>query len=53
MKSPERKSGPWPWWVWLVVILFPLPLRRGHWLLGLICFLVFVLLLFALRHTSD
>ena len=53
MESPEQKSNPWPGWIWMVLILFPLPLRRGHWFLGLFCFLVFALVLFALRHPSD
>jgi hypothetical protein len=53
MENQERRNSPWPWWIWLVVILFPLPLRRGHWLLGLVCFVAFVLLLIAVRHLSE
>lgn len=53
MENQERQSRPWPWWIWLIVLLFPLPLRRGHWLIGLVCFVAFALLIVALSYRSD
>ena len=49
-EAPEKRRKPWPWWVWLLVILFPIPL--GPWWLAVSCIAVFLLLVFLLRPDS-
>jgi hypothetical protein len=38
-----------PWWVWLLVILFPIPFSIVHWWLTLIMMAIFVVLVLALN----
>lgn len=37
-----------PWWVWLFVILFPIPFGVVHWWVTLIFFAIFALLTWAI-----
>jgi hypothetical protein len=36
------------WWVWLLVILFPIPLGVAHWWVTLIFFAIFAALMRAI-----
>ena len=49
-EAPAKTRKPWPWWVWLLVILFPIPLRP--WWLAVSFIVAFLLLLFLLRPDS-
>jgi len=49
--EPAKTRGvldrPWRWWVWLLILLFPIPFTP--WWLGVICLAVFILLVVLLR----
>lgn len=43
------ERGKWPWWVWLVVILFPIPLHMG-WQVTIIFIAAFLVLIWVIRR---
>jgi hypothetical protein len=52
--KPERantETQRWPWWAWLIFLLFPIPF--SPWWLGLFCLMVFILLLIVLREPGS
>ena len=46
-EEPEKKLR-WPWWVWLIIILFPIPSGRGPWWVTVIFFVVSAILIWAI-----
>jgi len=48
MSEESAKKRRFPWWVWLVVILFPIPFGFVHWWVTLIFFAVFAVLMWAI-----
>ena len=40
-EDPEKRKA-WPWWVWLVIILFPLPIGFVPWWVTVIFLVIFV-----------
>lgn len=49
MKRATEKKG-LPWWVWLFIILFPIPFGVVHWWVTLIFFSIFVALAWAISE---
>jgi len=47
MAKPVNQQ-PFPWWVWLVVILFPIPFLVVHWWVTLVFFAIFAVLMWAI-----
>lgn len=49
MMGKSENKRRFPWWVWLFVILFPIPLGVAHWWVTLIFFVIFAALLWAIN----
>ena len=52
MEEPIKKNQ-LPWWVWLFVILFPIPFGVAHWWVTLIFFAIFALLMWAITEIRQ
>lgn len=48
MTKKFAKKTQFPWWVWLFIILFPIPFGVVHWWVTLIFFAIFVVLIWAI-----
>ena len=48
MIEGRAKRKRFPWWVWLLVILFPIPFGIGHWWVTLIFIAIFAVLMWAI-----
>jgi hypothetical protein len=58
MSEESAKKRRFPSWVWLVVILFPIPFGFVHWWVTLIFFAIFAVLMWAIsdyynKNPSD
>jgi hypothetical protein len=52
-EKPPRRIN-WPWWVWLVIILFPIPIGVGPWWAAAIFMALFAVLILALaQHYKE
>jgi len=51
-EDPEKRKG-WPWWVWLVIILFPIPIRVRPWWVGVIFIAIFAFLVWGITSTPS
>jgi uncharacterized membrane protein YccC len=47
MEKPAQKKR-FPWWVWLFVILFPIPFGFVHWWVTVLFIGIFVVLMWAI-----
>lgn len=47
MAEPAKRKG-WPWWVWLVIILFPIPIGVGPWWVAVIFIALLAVVLWAI-----
>jgi hypothetical protein len=47
VESLPKRSG-WPWWAWLVIILFPVPIGIGPWWVAAIFLAAFALVIWAM-----
>jgi hypothetical protein len=53
MEEPQKRMR-WPWWVWLLVILFPIPFGVARWWVTAIFIAVFVALIWIImRHLNN
>jgi hypothetical protein len=50
MSEESAKKRRFPRWVWLVVILFPIPFGVVHWWVTLIFFAIFAVLMWAITN---
>jgi len=51
MTEPEKKI---PWWAWVLIILFPIPIGVGPWWLAIIFIAAFAVLVWAiLQHPRN
>ncbi len=48
MMEEPAKNRRFPWWVWLLIILFPIPFVVAHWWVTLIFFAIFAALIWAI-----
>ena len=52
MEEPETREGKeLPWWVWLLVILFPIPFGVVSWWVAVIFVAVFSLLVWTIMQS--
>jgi len=49
MSSEASRNGKWPWWIWLVVILFPISLHSG-WMLAVVSIAAFLIVMWAITR---
>ena len=49
IEEPTKKKR-FPWWVWLLVFLFPIPFGVVRWWITLTFIAIFAVLLWALRN---
>jgi len=47
MEGPDQKIR-WPWWVWLIIILFPIPFGLRPWWVTVIFLALFAILVGAI-----
>jgi hypothetical protein len=47
IEEPAKKKR-FPWWFWLVIILFPIPFGVAHWWVTLIFIGIFAVLVWAI-----
>ena len=47
IEEPARKKE-FPWWVWLLVVLFPIPFGVVHWWVTLTFIVIFAVLMRAI-----
>ena len=52
IQKPERKKRV-SWWVWLFVILFPIPLGVVHWWVTLIFMAIFAIVMWAIAANDN
>ena len=48
IEEPARKKE-FPWWVWLLVVLFPIPFGVVHWRVTLTFIVIFLVLMWAIN----
>jgi hypothetical protein len=51
MEPVRMAKADWPWWFWLIVLLFPIPF--SPWWLGIICCVAFISLIVLLKPNSN
>ncbi len=47
VEEPAKKKR-FPWWLWLFIILFPIPFGVAHWWVTLIFIGIFAMLMWAI-----
>ena len=47
MEEPEKRMK-LPWWAWLIIMVFPIPIGTGPWWLAAIFVVLFGLLVWAI-----
>ena len=52
MEEPVKRTKV-PWWAWLLVILFPIPIGVGPWWVTVIFIAAFVLLVLAITGNAK
>jgi hypothetical protein len=53
MEGPGRRVS-WPWWIWVIIILLPIPTGVGPWWVAAIFVAGFAVLIWAmLRHLKS
>ena len=50
MMEEQRNKRRFPWWVWLIIILFPIPFGVVHWWITLVFFAVFAVVIWAITY---
>ena len=52
MDEPETREGKMlPWWIWLLVVLFPIPFGVVRWWVAIIFIAVFVVLIWTIMRS--
>jgi hypothetical protein len=53
VEEPLKRKG-WPWWAWLLIIFFPIPVGIGPWWVAAIFIAVFALVVWAMaKHFKS
>jgi hypothetical protein len=47
IEEPAKKKR-FPWWVWLIIVLFPIPFGIVHWWVTLVFMTAFAVLMWAI-----
>ena len=52
LAKPERaRKAIWPWWIWIIVVLFPIVF--SPWWLTMVCLDAFIVLLTILKPNRE